>query len=156
MERQAEIHGVIIKSLVTHRDQRGFFRELVRVSDECFSEFGQWSHSIMYQKVIKAWHLHRKQTDWWYVSHGVLKVALHDLREDSSTYRVTQDFLMGDNQKPIVVTIPPGDAHGCKVLSGPAGLFYMTSSVYDVEDEGRLPHDDPVIGYDWLDSGPIT
>jgi len=25
----------------------------------------------------------------------------------------------------------------------------VTSSVYDPEDEGRIPHDDPTIGYDW-------
>ena len=60
----------------------------------------------MYEGVIKAWHFHRKQTDWWYVSHGVLKVALHDLREDSPTFRVTRDFLMGDDQETIVVAIP--------------------------------------------------
>ena len=151
-----EIKGVVIKTLVTHRDQRGFFRELIRVSDEFFSEFGQWSQSIMYEGVIKAWHFHRKQTDWWYVSHGVLKVALHDLREDSPTFRVTQDFLMGEHQEPIVVAIPPGVAHGCKVVSGPAGLFYVTSSIYDPKDEGRLGHDDPLIGYDWLEAAPIT
>ncbi len=155
-EAQHAIQGVVIKSLETHNDQRGFFRELVRVSDEFFSEFGQWSHSIMYEGVIKAWHFHRKQTDWWYVSHGVLKVALHDLREDSPTFRVTRDFLMGDDQETIVVAIPPGVAHGCKVLSGPAGLFYLTSAIYDPDDEGRLAHDDPVIGYDWLESAPIT
>ena len=150
------IQDVVFKSLETHRDERGFFRELVRVTDAFFGEFGQWSHSIMYPGVIKAWHFHRRQTDWWYVSHGVLKAALHDLREDSSTFRVTQDFLMGDQQEPIVVAIPPGVAHGCKILSGPAGLFYLTSTVFDPEDEGRLPHDDPSIGYDWLAPAPIT
>jgi dTDP-4-dehydrorhamnose 3,5-epimerase-like enzyme len=28
-------------------------------------------------------------------------------------------------------------------------LLYVTSSVYDPADEGRLAHDDPSIGYDW-------
>ena len=73
------ISGVIFKDLVTHIDQRGYFRELIRVTDEFFEEgFGQWSHSLMYAGVAKAWHLHLKQTDWWYVASGVLKVALHD------------------------------------------------------------------------------
>lgn len=153
---ESAIRDVTFKALTTHRDERGFFRELVRSTDSFFDSFGQWSHSIMYPGVIKAWHYHGKQTDWWYVSHGVLKVALHDLREDSPTFRVTQDFLMGDDQDPLVVAIPPGVAHGCKVLSGPAGLFYVTSAVYDPEDEGRLPHDDPIIGYDWLAAAPIT
>jgi dTDP-4-dehydrorhamnose 3,5-epimerase len=57
---------------------------------------------------------------------------------------------MGDNQKAIVVSIPPGVAHGCKVLQGPASLYYRTSHGYDPDDEGRWVHDDPEIGCDWL------
>lgn len=144
------IEGVEFKVLKTHHDERGFFREIVRIDDQFYSEFGQWSHCVMYQGVIKAWHFHRNQTDWWYVGNGVIRVALHDLREKSSSYRVTTDFLMGDNQKEIAVSIPPGVAHGCKVLQGPASLYYLTSHIYNPDDEGRLAHDDPEIGYDWL------
>jgi dTDP-4-dehydrorhamnose 3,5-epimerase-like enzyme len=32
-------------------------------------------------------------------------------------------------------------------------LLYLTSSVYDPDDEGRIPHDDASIGYDWT-AGP--
>jgi dTDP-4-dehydrorhamnose 3,5-epimerase len=150
------IEGVVFKDLVTHPDERGFFRELIRVTDEFFGEgFGQWSHSLMYPGVIKAWHIHYKQVDWWYVPIGVLKVALHDLRPESPTYRQTMEFLLGENQPPRVVRIPPGVAHGCKVVSGPAHLFYVTSRIYDPSDEGRIPHDDPEIGYDWLKGPPI-
>jgi dTDP-4-dehydrorhamnose 3,5-epimerase len=150
------IEGVVFKDLVTHPDERGFFRELIRVTDEFFGEgFGQWSHSLMYPGVIKAWHIHYQQVDWWYVPIGVLKVALHDLRPESPTYRQTMEFLLGENQPPRLVRIPPGVAHGCKVISGPAHLFYVTSRVYDPSDEGRIPHDDPEIGYDWLKGPPI-
>jgi len=148
------IDGVAFKELVTHTDERGFFREVIRATDEFFGEgFGQWSHSLMYQGVVKAWHIHKVQTDWWYVAHGVLKVALHDLRPQSRTYRQTMELLMGDHQPPRVLRIPPGVAHGCKCLSPQADLFYVTSRTYDPADEGRLPHDDPGIGYDWL-KGP--
>ena len=63
------IRGVLIQELVTHADRRGFFREIIRQTDHhLFAEgFGQWSHSLMYDGVTKAWHLHRRQTDWWYV-----------------------------------------------------------------------------------------
>ena len=41
------IHGVEIEELETHTDERGFFREVIRVSDPIFSEgFGQWSHTM--------------------------------------------------------------------------------------------------------------
>lgn len=150
------IEGVQVKELVTHRDERGFFRELIRVSDDFFSEgFGQWSHSLMYPGVIKAWHVHRRQVDWWYVGAGVLKVALYDTRTNSPTHGELMELLMGEGQPPAVLRIPPGVAHGCKCLSGPAHLFYITSRIYDPEDEGRIPHDDPTIGYDWLKPPPI-
>lgn len=151
------IEGVVLKPLVTHVDERGFFREIIRVTDELFGEgFGQCSHSLMYPGVAKAWHIHQKQVDWWYVVSGVLRVALHDRRPGSPTHRKTMEFLMGDNQPAQVLKIPPGVAHGCKCLSGPAHLIYVTSGVYDPSDEGRIPHDDPDIRYDWVKGPAIT
>ena len=148
------ISGVVFKDLDTHIDERGYFRELIRVSDGFFEEgFGQWSHSLMYAGVTKAWHLHKVQIDWWYVASGVLKVALHDTRLKSSTYRETMEFLMGDQQKPIILRIPPGVAHGCKCISGPASLMYITSHEFDPNDEYRIPYNDPEINFDWL-KGP--
>ncbi len=150
------IEGVILKDLVTHTDERGYFREIIRVTDDFFDEgFGQWSHSLMYAGVVKAWHIHRVQIDWWYVASGVLKVALHDTRPDSPTYRETMDFLMGDSQPARVLRVPPGVAHGCKCISGPTHLFYITSHVYNPGDEGRIPHNDPAIGYAWLEGQAI-
>lgn len=152
----AAIEGVVLKELVTHRDERGFFREIIRSTDDFFSEgFGQWSHSLMYQASAKAWHIHQHQIDWWYVPVGVLKVALYDTREHSPTRGQLMEFLMGEHQPSHVVKIPPGVAHGCRCLSGPAHLFYITSNVYNPADEGRIPHDDPAIGYDWTKGADI-
>jgi dTDP-4-dehydrorhamnose 3,5-epimerase len=148
------INGVEIKELKTFNDDRGFFRELIRSTDGFFREgFGQWSHSLMFDGVIKAWHFHRIQTDWWYIVSGVLRVGLCDLREESGTYKKTMDFLMGDLQPARVLKIPPGIAHGCKTVQGLVHLFYLTSHVYDPDDEYRIPYDDPEIGFDWF-KGP--
>ena len=148
------INGVVLKELATHTDERGFFREIIRTTDDFFAEgFGQWSHSLMYTGVVKAWHIHKVQVDWWYVAGGVLKIALHDTRRDSSTHRKTVDFLLGEGQPARVLRVPPGVAHGCKAVSGPVHLFYVTSKIYNPDDEGRIPYDDPAIGYDWL-KGP--
>jgi len=150
------IDGVVLKNLTTHIDERGFFREIIRVTDDFFKEgFGQWSHSLMYPGVIKAWHIHKKQTDWWYVGTGVLKVVLYDKRPESATYRQSLEVMLGDGYEPSILKIPPGVAHGCKCLAGPANLFYITSHTYDPEEEGRIPHDDLEIGYDWLEGPPI-
>jgi dTDP-4-dehydrorhamnose 3,5-epimerase len=150
------INGVVVKNMTTHIDERGFFREMVRVTDDFFTEgFGQCSHSLMFDGVIKAWHFHNIQTDWWYVFNGVLRVGLCDMRPDSSTHRMTMDFLMGDLQQACVVKIPPGVAHGCKTVQGPVNLFYITSHIYNPDDEIRIPYDDPKIDFDWLKGPPI-
>lgn len=150
------IKGVKLKKLITHTDERGFFREIIRVTDDCFKEgFGQLSVAQVYPGVIKAWHLHKKQVDWWYISSGLLKVALYDTRKDSQTFKETMELLMGDNQPVQVLRIPMGVAHGYKCLSGPADIIYITSKAYDGTDEGRIPYDDAQIGYDWLKEGTI-
>lgn len=148
------IDGVEIKKLTTHSDERGYFREIIRFSDEIFEEgFGQFSHSLMYPGVAKAWHIHKTQVDWWYVPVGNLRLAMKDLRADSPTHGELQEIFMGENFPATVVKIPPGVAHGCKVLGEVTHLFYLTSSAYDPEEEGRIAHDDPKIGYDWT-KGP--
>jgi dTDP-4-dehydrorhamnose 3,5-epimerase len=45
-------------------------------------------------------------------------------------------------------------AHGCRALDT-THLIYVTSSVYDPAQEGRIPHDDPALGYDFVSSPPV-
>lgn len=150
------IPGVIFKELVTNTDCRGFFRELIRSTDGFFKEgFGQWSHSVMFDGVTKAWHLHQIQTDWWYVASGVMRVGLCDRRKGSPTYNQTMECLMGDLQPPRIVKIPPGVAHGCQTAQGPVNLLYMTSHTYNPQDELRIPYNDPSIVFDWMAGPPI-
>lgn len=144
------IEGVEFKDLVTHPDDRGFFREILRSTDDTFKQgFGQISHSIVYQGVIKAWHFHVKQTQWNYVLSGLIKVVLYDLRRDSPTWQEKVEFLAGDNQVQKVYSFPPGVAHGYKCLNGPMNIIYVTSGVYDPSEEGRLDSDDKGIGFKW-------
>jgi dTDP-4-dehydrorhamnose 3,5-epimerase len=151
------IYGVEIKELVTHTDERGLFREILRASDAIIPEgFGQWSHTMSYTGVAKAWHVHQKQTDWWYVAVGTIKAALYDTRPDSPTHGELQELLMGEGHPSIVLKIPPGVAHGYRVLKGPAHVFYIVSHEYDGTDEGRIPPDDAEIGYDWTAWPEIT
>jgi dTDP-4-dehydrorhamnose 3,5-epimerase len=145
------IQGVIFKDLAVHPDDRGFFVEIIRNTDKIFNaDFGQLSHSLVYQGVIKAWHYHKIQTQWNYVVNGLIKVALHDLRKDSPTYKETMEFLAGDNQSVRLYSFPPGVAHGYKCHNGPMNIIYLTSGIYDPNDEGRIPYDDIQIGYNWL------
>lgn len=152
------ISAVKVKELVRHPDERGYFEEVIRETDEFFAEgFGQMSHSFMHTGVVKAWHLHKSQIDWWSVTSGVVKAVLYDMRKNSKTFRELNEFILGEPGKPnLVLKIPYGVAHGLKVLEGPADLVYVTSSVYSPEEEGRIPFDDAQIGYDWVQGLPIA
>jgi dTDP-4-dehydrorhamnose 3,5-epimerase len=148
----------MVKDLIRHPDERGYFEEMIRRSDDFFPEgFGQVSHSHMIAGVVKAWHIHKTQVDWWYVVRGKIKVALYDSRAGSGTYKELNEFILGDKEPDNkIIKVPPGVSHGLKVIEGPADLVYVTSGIYSKEEEGRIPYNDPSIGYDWVQGIPIT
>ena len=152
------IVDVEVKVLVSHGDERGFFREIIRSSDPLFNggRFAQWSHSKMAHNVVKAWHYHHVQYDWWYVPIGQVETALVDFRPESPTYRQKMIIPMGEKRfgggtQEVCVRIPPGVLHGCKVLSEEAHLFYITSEIYDPTEEGRIPYNSPDVPHEWGD-----
>ncbi len=147
------IEGVIIEKLISHKDQRGYFIELLRSKNNIAQEgIGQISHSLVYGGVVKAWHAHKYQTQWNYVVNGLIYVGLYDNRKDSKTYGKTMTFLAGDNQEKIIYKFPPGVLHGYKCIDGPMNIIYITSGEYDLDDEIRINHDDENIGFDWINT----
>ena len=106
----------------------------------------------MTKDVVKAWHYHHVQTDWWYVPVGLIETVLYDNRPESPTYQKKSVFNMGDeggSEAIVCVKIPPGVLHGCKVLSDEAHLMYITSQTYNPNDEGRFPFDSDVVPHVW-------
>ena len=143
------IEGIEIKDLVAHQDERGFFCELIRSSDPFFKgQFGQLSHSLTKTGVFKAWHMHAKQTDWICAIAGEIKLGLYDFRKESKTFGQLNEIIMGEERR-MMVKIPPGIAHGYKILEGPAHIIYVMNREYDPSDEIRIDHDDKRISYDW-------
>lgn len=159
-ELTSTIAGVVVKQQKTFPDDRGFFREVFRSNESIFEngKFSQWSHSKMTKGVVKAWHFHHRQTDWWYLAMGTAEIVLYDNREESPTYKSKMVFVLGEDselEESYVVRIPPGVLHGLKVLSDTAHLFYVTSENYDPEDEGRIPYNSPEVPHEW-GKGVIT
>ncbi len=147
------IDGVIIKPLIKHCDERGYFLEVLRDDDNLLPRFGQSSFTMTYPGVIKAFHWHEKQYDLWFICKGEAMVSLYDMREESPTYNQKQIIFAGERE-PMLIVIPPRVAHGYQVLgSEPVYLFYHTTMSYDREnpDEGRIPYDDPSIDFPWSD-----
>lgn len=148
-----QVDGVALQPYSLWPDDRGYFLEIARLGQGLAAEFlqrsTQVSASLSYPGTIKAFHFHRSQTDLWVPAAGMLQVALVDLRPESRTFGWKNTVYIG-SLRPWQVRIPPGVAHGYKVIGeGPAVLVYLTDRHYDPQDEGRIPYDDPSIAYDW-------
>ena len=146
------IAGVEIEPFPLWPDDRGYFLEIARLGKGLVSGFpaaSQVSAALNYPGIIKAFHFHRFQTDYWVPAAGLLQVALVDLRRGSKTYAAKNTLYVG-NLRSWQLLIPPGVAHGYKVIGDqPSVLVYITNRTYDPKDEGRIAHNDSSIAYDW-------
>lgn len=159
------IHDVQVKTFLKHVDDRGFFIEQLKRGDlddhgRPFlpdRPFAQMSRSLAYARggnppeLIKAFHWHHRQTDYWDIVTGNARVVLVDLREESPTCGTVQTLILGENN-PRMVAIPPLVAHGYQCLGlDDVQLVYYVTEPYDPgdPDEGRIAWDDARIGFDW-------
>lgn len=147
------IEGVKVQPYPLWPDDRGYFLEIIRLGNGLAANFPvastQVSTALSYPGTIKAFHYHRHQTDLWVPSVGMFQVGLVDLRKNSPTFGRRNTLYVG-SLRPWQVLIPPGVGHGYKVISETAGvLTYVTDHFYNPKDEGRIPHCEPHINYDW-------
>lgn len=147
------IAGVEARPYPLWPDDRGYFLEVMRFGQGLPAQFPaastQVSAALSYPGTIKAFHYHQHQTDLWVPASGMLQVALVDLRVDSVTFGRRNTLYVG-MLRPWQILIPPGVAHGYKVIGEhPAMLVYVTNRCYDPSDEGRIAYNDESIVYDW-------
>jgi dTDP-4-dehydrorhamnose 3,5-epimerase len=147
------IDGVRIQAFPIYPDDRGYFMEVQRVGRGLVADFPhestQISAALNYPGTIKAFHFHLHQTDCWTALTGMLQVALVDLRASSPTFGKRNTLYIGA-LRPWHVLVPPGVAHGYKVIGSDAAmLVYLTDRFYNPKDEGRIPYNDPSLAYDW-------
>ena len=86
-------------------------------------ECKQINYSEMDPGVIKAFHVHRRQTDVWFVPPGdKMLLVLVDVRAGSPTEKVVRRLVLGEGAARLV-RIPPGVAHGVKNLAASRGMI---------------------------------
>ncbi len=145
------IEGVEIVELKRFHDDGGSMTELARITDgrtQAFAGFTprQVNYSEVEPGAVKAFHLHRRQTDLWFVPPSDrMLVVLVDVRQGSKTEGMKMRLMLG-NGAPRVLRIPPGVAHGGKNLGTTLGrIIYFVDVQFSADpavcDEGRLPWD---------------
>jgi len=145
------IEGVFTKKLIAHPDERGRLWEILRADDEIFQKFGQVYVTTAFPGVVKGWHAHRLQTDFFTVVFGTAKFVLYDMRDGSPTHGEIAEFFIGRENLQLI-TIPPGVYHGFKNVGQEELLALNCPTVpYNAADpdEIRLPADTDQIPYDW-------
>lgn len=137
------IEGVKVIPRVRHADDRGYVTEVLRSDEPHFLKFGQAYITTCRQGVVKAWHKHRRQTDFFYVVAGTMKVALYDDREDSPTRGRYQVEIMGERGADVQLVVPPMIWHGMMGLAPFSYMLNIPTEVYVREDpdEIRAPFD---------------
>ena len=145
------IDGVEIVQLRRFNDDGGSMTELGRLVQGGHKQLAgfevkQVNYSTMEPGVIKAYHMHHRQTDVWFVPpHDKMLLVLHDARAGSATEGVTMRRVIGDGNSQLV-RIPPGVAHGVRNIAQTQGrIVYFVDVQFSPEknecDEGRLPWD---------------
>ena len=147
-EKAKEIDGVKIIKLKHLVADEGDFAEVVRLNTNGEMEglpgfkIAQINRTKLFHGSIKAWHVHFKQNEIWYVPHSFqLFVGLWDTRKNSSTVNNTMRINLGGGDSKLLY-IPAGVAHGSMNLSNQSvELFYFVDQQINIKepDEKRIP-----------------
>ncbi len=136
-----EIHSIV--------SEDGTFAELLRIVDgkiEGLHSFSllQVNRTEILGGSVKAWHLHFKQKELWYINpESHILIGLVDLRKDSPTKGVIMRLVLGGSKSQLLL-IPNGVAHGSmNMLQSTAYIWYFIDQYFDRDhpDELRLPWD---------------
>jgi dTDP-4-dehydrorhamnose 3,5-epimerase len=156
-----EIEDVLVLKPPVFTDERGFFFESYR---RChFKEKGlnvqfvQDNVSSSHRNTLRGLHyqIEKPQDKLIMVLEGeILDVAV-DLRQSSDTFGgAVSRLLSAENKHQLFV--PKGFAHGFRVLSKQALVYYKCSDYYHPGGERGLRWDDPSLDIDWDIDDPIV
>ena len=148
------INDVYTIPIQEFEDERGRFMETFR---------REWFPQVSWQRlqnnrsgskagVLRGLHYHFNQVDYWYVTKGIIRAAIVDLRRSSPTYMASATIEMGETNN-IGLFIPSGVAHGFLAITD-CTLIYTINNYYDGgRDEFGVAWNDPALSLDWQYDG---
>lgn len=145
------IEGLEIVDLKRFNDDGGSMTELGRLDSGLHKQLPgfavkQINYSVMEPLAIKAFHLHKRQTDVWFVPPtDKMLLVVGDVRAGSATEGMVMRIVLGDGNSRLV-RIPPGVAHGVRNLrtASTGQILYFVDVQFSTDDqcdEGRIPWD---------------
>lgn len=134
------IDGLLFINHEQHKDNRGFYTELTRVSElnkHLNDPFGivQVNQSRSEMHVTRGIHA-EKWRKLVSITQGVCFSALVDLRPDSPTFKQIETFLLGYNDEAFDASlfIPQGLGNSMQTVEGPLDYIYCVDKLYSQRD----------------------
>lgn len=135
------IEGVKLLPVKSSVGDEGDFSELFRIKTNGEIEnipgfkIAQINRTRLFPHSIKAWHVHFKQDEIWYVPPTFqLFVGLWDLRKESPTCGKTMRINIGQANT-VHLLIPKGVAHGsANFSSSQLNLYYFVNQQFNLND----------------------
>lgn len=143
------IEGVKIVPLKKIPDERGMILHMLKATDPHFEQFGEVYFSVAYPGVIKGWHLHTKQTQFYAVIQGMIKLVLFDERKDSKTKGELMELFTGEDNYQLI-RIPFGVVNGYKTIGVKPAIVANCATI--PHEPNEMLRYDPLkshIEYDW-------
>lgn len=156
---KTSIQGLVLIKRPTLVDNRGFFREPVRIREleevtGIRFDVKQMNHARSSKNTLRGIHI----APWnklIYAVRGRVQVVAVDFREKSETYGKYESFIIGeDNRESIFVSKGIGNSY--LVLSEEADYAYLTDDEWTPERERGVAWNDPILNIPWqLDGEPV-
>jgi dTDP-4-dehydrorhamnose 3,5-epimerase len=151
--RVAEIDGVLVHPLTPNVDLRGSLCEVHRDAWGIAPRPLQWDFITTRAGILRGVHVHRHRWDYLIMVQGAATLGLADLRRKSPSFRRCAT-IEADGERPVVVLVPPGVAHGIHARTELLYLYGLTS-YYDGTDQMGCRFDDPALDIAWPTRNPV-
>lgn len=144
ISQSLQIEGVLLTQLRQISDARGGVMHMLRSDSLGFAGFGECYFSEVAPGALKAWKLHKRQTQNFAVPVGRIRLVVCDLRPESDSLGKLIDIELSRPDHYVRITVPPGLWYGFACLSQiPALLVNCVDMPHDPDESVALPPSDP-------------
>lgn len=152
------ISGLVVIERPTFPDDRGFFRESIRIPDleqvtQIPFHVAQANHARSPKDILRGIHI----APWnklIYVVSGKVQSVIVDLRKDSPTFGKYETLVIGDENRKSVF-IPKGCGNSYLVLSDEADYTYLTDELWSSGKEIGIAWNDQTLNITWESTAPV-
>lgn len=147
------IVGVTVRAFESIEDARGALVEVHRDDWDLAPRPVQWDVVKTNANVLRGVHVHCLRWDYVIVVDGRGTIGLTDVRRDQKSFAQSMTIeVTGD--RPTLVTIPPGVAHGICANTALIHLYGLTVGWDGSDEELGCRYDDPALAIDWPTDKP--